>query len=320
MLRQNRELTLLILTHYLPVAFDEMKKDIPSFFKQVELVADSRGLPFVVKYVKDSRVSVMRYLSGNPLKVGDLAVLNKNGWPIWLSAFEQYTTRPEHLRVLMTLLMSLRSIKLSPVLDTSTIVTPSKSENLSDSEITTALRLLGVGPITAEWDHFHLTVKKGPVGQAILMSMTEATLLSTKLVGFINLLGGNKLASRLSDLKDSFDILPDTSAALWSKVYPAASSCLRRLSYFSDKEGKTRVIAILDYWTQSALYPLHNALNKVLRRIHCDCTFDQGKFKLLLEDKPIYFSIDLSAATDRMPITFQKKVLSYLIGEAKANA
>jgi len=150
LLRHNRELTLLILTHYLPVALGEMKSQVSLFFKKLEKIARDRGIPFVIKYVKDSRLAVMRFLSGSPLSSMDLVKLDSSGWPTWLSQFKQFTTRPEHLKVLFTLLMCLRSLKLSPVLDTSTIVTATKSQNLTDSEIKCALRILGIGPISTE--------------------------------------------------------------------------------------------------------------------------------------------------------------------------
>jgi len=92
------------------------------------------------------------------------------------------------------------------------------------------------------------------------------------------------------------------------------------LSHFSDKEGKTRVIAILDYWSQCALKPIHDELNFILRRLRCDCTFDQNKFVTLLKDKPVYYSLDLTAATDRFPITFTKKLMEVLLGAQKAQA
>lgn len=163
-----------------------------------------------------------------------------------------------------------------------------------------------------------MTVKNGPVGQALIMSSSEATLLPKWLIHSLNVVAGDKLASRLDDLISSFDILPESASQMWVKVYPLRSNLLRRLSYFSDKEGKTRVIGLLDYWTQTALRPLHNSLNEILRRLYSDCTFNQNKFLTLLRDKPIYYSIDLTCATDRLPISFQKKVLGYLIGTQKA--
>jgi hypothetical protein len=57
----------------------------------------------------------------------------------------------------------------------------------------------------------------------------------------------------------------------------------RKLSDFSDIEGKTREIAILDFWSQSVLFPLHLYIYKMLKRIKGDCTFNQGAFHKLTE-------------------------------------
>lgn len=101
---------------------------------------------------------------------------------------------------------------MSPAFNTSTITTPSKARELKPLELETVCRLLRIGPIKAEFKSFHATVKSGPIGQALLMSSTEATLLPLQLVDNIKLLGGKKLASRLEDLRDAFDILPDSAS------------------------------------------------------------------------------------------------------------
>jgi Na+-transporting NADH:ubiquinone oxidoreductase subunit NqrA len=61
-------------------------------------------------------------------------------------------------------------------------------------------------------------------------------------------------------------------------------SSLRRLTYFADKEGKTRVIAIGDYLSQTVLKGLHNYLFRLLRKIPQDMTFDQGAFVERIKD------------------------------------
>lgn len=92
---------------------------------------------------------------------------------------------------------------------------------------------------------------------------------------------------------------------------------LARLSYFKDGAGKWRYIAIGDWVTQSALFPLHSLLFGILRRIPSDCTFDQNKIASAYQEnyglKPIY-SIDLSAATDRLPLTLQVALLQLITG------
>jgi len=64
-----------------------------------------------------------------------------------------------------------------------------------------------------------------------------------------------------------------------------------------------RVIAQLDYFSQTVLKPLHEYLFAVLRKIPQDQTYDQGGFRKALEGAEIYYSIDLSNATDRFPST-----------------
>jgi len=77
---------------------------------------------------------------------------------------------------------------------------------------------------------------------------------------------------------DSQSILQRFMDFLGTKVnkYPGE---IRRLVVFSDKEGKTRIIAILDYFSQTVLRGLHAYLFKALRKIPQDMTFNQGAFR-----------------------------------------
>lgn len=88
---------------------------------------------------------------------------------------------------------------------------------------------------------------------------------------------------------------------------------LRKLSIFPDKEGKTRVIAIFDYFSQTCLKPLHHFLYRILERIPQDCTFDQARFQKTIMNQEEYYSIDLSAFTDRFPIDFIVQVLEPIL-------
>jgi len=45
-----------------------------------------------------------------------------------------------------------------------------------------------------------------------------------------------------------------------------------KLHFLQDKAGKTRNVAIGDYWSQMALLPLHDSLMKMLKSIKSDCT------------------------------------------------
>jgi hypothetical protein len=91
-----------------------------------------------------------------------------------------------------------------------------------------------------------------------------------------------------------------------------------RLSVKIEPAGKARVFAMVDYWTQIALKPLHEYIFSILREIPQDGTFNQLKpVKRLIEntksDQKIY-SFDLSAATDRLPVLLQGLLLWQIFG------
>lgn len=50
-----------------------------------------------------------------------------------------------------------------------------------------------------------------------------------------------------------------------------------KLHLIFEKGNKTRIIAIVDYFTQELFSPLHDTLANILRSIPMDCTFDQDK-------------------------------------------
>lgn len=91
-----------------------------------------------------------------------------------------------------------------------------------------------------------------------------------------------------------------------------------KLGFIQDKGGKTRVVAIVDVLTQSALEPVHKFLMDVVRCIPRDCTFDQDKGRRVIEEisatgVPMW-SFDLSNATDRLPRAFAVQVLEPILG------
>lgn len=79
--------------------------------------------------------------------------------------------------------------------------------------------------------------------------------------------------------------------------------------------GKVRIFAMVDPVTQWVLRPLHRLLFRILRGVKMDGTFNQlAPLSRVPWGKPLY-SLDLSAATDRLPIKLQEMLLSDLIGE-----
>jgi hypothetical protein len=91
-----------------------------------------------------------------------------------------------------------------------------------------------------------------------------------------------------------------------------------RLSVKIEPAGKARVFAIVDYWTQVALKPLHDWIFSILEDIPQDGTYNQLEpvIKLLRKVSPdqTIYSYDLSAATDRLPVLLQGLLLAQIFG------
>jgi hypothetical protein len=102
---------------------------------------------------------------------------------------------------------------------------------------------------------------------------------------------------------------------LRARVIP--SLYIGRLAAIPEARGKIRIVAIVDYWTQLVLKPLHHAIFRSLRAIRQDGTFDQVRpMKELIErvgpQNVRIASFDLSAATDRLPAKLQVQILNLL--------
>jgi len=106
------------------------------------------------------------------------------------------------------------------------------------------------------------------------------------------------------------------------KLYSFLPPYLGRLGA-KEEPGKVRVFAMVDWWTQMLLRPIHLMLFGILKKIPQDATFDQDagvqRGIQLLNSRGVAYSYDLSAATDRLPISIQALLIEYLIPRASAS-
>jgi hypothetical protein len=112
--------------------------------------------------------------------------------------------------------------------------------------------------------------------------------------------------------------MSDEAMKMGESAYP---SSLGKLGLKDEPAGKIRVFAMVDCFTQWAMNPLHKYLFSILRLIPQDGTFDQLAPIALLHAKGHrhFWSLDLSSATDRLPILLQGALLSRLITAHGAN-
>lgn len=146
------------------------------------------------------------------------------------------------------------------------------------------------------------------------------------LIRICELLGNEKLPNQIKEaqylLDRAYGLFGIGSKAL-EAFQPSVSPLLGKLSFKEEAAGKLRVFAMVDVVTQSALKQLHEILFQILRNIPNDGTFDQEASFRRAQDKcsrfGCSFGYDLSAATDRLPLSIQVKILTYWFGEELAD-
>lgn len=205
-----------------------------------------------------------------------------------------------------------RSLKLPVTPDLRPIITPALSVVTNDyaQYIPGFWRRLGFRrgghvPSKVRFERFHYSSKRGPNGHAMWGFLRDACALPESLLHSIEVLAGPDLGEKIRKLR----VLPERFQGVFP--VPDGNDKIRKVVGIPDKEGKTRVIAILDYFSQTSLKPFHEFLFGLLRKIPQDCTFDQGCFVEGISKwvNPVYYSVDLTAATDRFPIDVIVSVL-----------
>jgi len=86
-----------------------------------------------------------------------------------------------------------------------------------------------------------------------------------------------------------------------------------RIVTFTAPGGKARIIAVADWVTQTALSAIHKTQFQLLQLIPADRTFDhKSGLDIYVDDADNYISVDLSAATDRLPRVLQAKIIAVM--------
>jgi len=115
-----------------------------------------------------------------------------------------------------------------------------------------------------------------------------------------------------------FGCLGSHDAKYFSNEYyssPRSQYTLGKLQCLPEPAGKVRTIAIVDYWTQRIMSPVHDWMMRILSFLPTDGTFDQENAtaqiarRHRITDKTAY-SIDLKSATDLIPFELYEAVFT----------
>jgi hypothetical protein len=153
------------------------------------------------------------------------------------------------------------------------------------------------------WKVFHSTTKAGPNGTAILTAKEDLSIIPSDLLQDLRDVGGTDFSEKIGYYLKNPEVFYD-----WKIKKGTFTGFLRKLSVVKDTEGKSRIIAIGDYWSQTVLKPLHIFLLEKLRGIESDVTFGQS-IAPFGDSSQHYYSFDLTAATDRVPVLLYSAIL-----------
>jgi len=300
---------------------------IDDWFCMIEARARTRGVLECIAYIKACRLAFTRYVSGSPLKQSTYSGLSlySNGLPkgiLWMERLAKGGINEK--RLAHSLLLCSRAFPGTVIPNLESITAPPTSQVPTGlvGEVRAVVKSLGWKADKPVWVGPHLSTKAGPNGQSMMGAMSDLQTLSDNMLTDISVLSGGAVNQWIETLK-RFSLvswLAKFGVGKRAPVKTGSDPVHSKLSVIHDREAKARVIAILDYWSQTTLKPIHDTLFGILKRIKGDCTFDQASFRTYLPTEGPYHSLDLSSATDRFPLVLEEAVLAEVFSDDQYGA
>jgi hypothetical protein len=305
--------------------------DLKTLLLRIERRNIHRGESDTIKFIKSIRNSIYRHVSGKPISISYCKSFN--GLPSVLGPrLGLLVSRQDRtaIRQILTLLQISYLMKGTLVPKIDCIVNPSTADQNVINDIVSFSVSYGnkifKAPPLKDWTNLHESTSAGPNGPAVWASSKDLTLHTDETMYSLMVLGGSEFTKYFLNIHSNSHDLKYISHKLSrdfgvnAKQKRTHRPTLRKVSAIPAPEGKTRVIGIFDYWSQTVLKPLHDWAFGLLKGVTTDMTFSQGDFKKILTHRSNYFSYDLTSATDRYPIDLQVGILSNFIGQEKAEA
>jgi hypothetical protein len=290
---------------------------VDTITRKVEIRCKHRGSLDAISYLKDMRVAVYAALGKHEIKI-PLLSRTVDGYPtdLTLPIIRKLRDGDEDfIRLTLTILQLSRFIEGQKAPDYTPITDPTRYtvqiQKEFESRISQAMISMGLKPESPpKWKKPHFTSKGSPAGPAMLSIKHDLIYLPDTIVNDIGIVAGDRLHKYIFELRKR----PDTLKTV-REPKPNRIGRLRSHGLVEDTEGKTRVIAMADYWTQTSLRPLHDQLIGMLKGFgDCDLTFGQD-IRPFGDSGHSYHSFDLTSATDRIPRFLYVLVMRYLYGQ-----
>lgn len=299
------------------------------------------GSKFVIAYLKASQLALQKAIAGTPVSSlkelgGNLPFrrLSSGGLPSFIPVTDRRLIAAHSSPVIrwwLTLFGVYRVISIPGVLKLGTITDALTSTQSRVDEVANQVTKL-VNPTNFDLRKF---VKSGPGIQwlesasatnkvAWMGFITDVIALhrlglSDPIIRFMKYFQWYDLKGHFEFILKSFNkesIREKIPAFSYEAGLPLEAVSVGKLVIKHEPAGKERVFAMPDVWTQSIMKPVHDTLFDHLRRLPNDGTFDQNASVKRCHQKAAItkksFGYDLTAATDRVPLTLQSSIIEVL--------
>lgn len=287
-----------------------------AYFKHVDKLIETRGMISALTRLKQEYHVALNYYLDQP-NPGYPYLATTSGFPRAIIALRYLKEKgPSGIQAGLTLLGYFRGLKsyadpnFDPITDQGVRPASYVMEQIAN-QCVESIDLTMLSQPT----HL-LRSKQGPNGQATTKSVLDLQALEEDPIVLDNLLGFLEESEEHSKYELEFKTSLETLLEVPRIKHPHVKHSKLSIKY--ENGGKSRIFAIVDYFTQCALEPLHNALAGILSNLKQDSTWNQDRGAAQVRDwtlEPILtplYSFDLTAATDRFPICLQELILSKL--------
>lgn len=296
----------------------DLTKESVRYFKYVDKLVKSRGKDDTIKRLKLIFNLALNSTLHQPLPEVSYLKIDRNGFPHCVRYLKKHLRSPQGIQAMLGLLGYYRAMFASPVPNFSPITDKGKAvDSTLINEIVSSLppkwkvNLTGMKPV-----RFRFRARKGPNGQATYTCYQDAVALkrdSHLVDAIIQILELQEEDDLLADFEEIIENVDESAKFLDGNYRPVHS----RLAIKREGGGKTRIFAMVDYFTQVTLEPLHSSLAGILQSIPQDCTYHQEKpvevlKKWTIDSSKDIYCYDLRGASDRIPMALQVKVIEAL--------
>lgn len=316
--------------------FSSRMRQLQAFRMHLLNMRRHHGSAYVVKYLKASQLAIQKAIAGT--KVSSLNQIDASlpfpylstcGLPRFIPVRDRQLMlvngSPSVIRWWLTLYAVYRVINIPGKLKLETITAPLTVSVSSVLEVAEEIKNL-INPSMFDTSELNearfLFLETASAGSKIswmglltdIMGLSKNPEVLNALHDYLHLTQNYRFSTLIKYINEQLVLLKDKLPVTGDLVTESNEFDIGKLSTKKEAAGKVRVFAMVDVWTQSALKPLHNMLFKFLRSLPNDATFNQNaSVKRCMTKAGITgksFGYDLSAATDRLPLTLQVEILN----------